>query len=97
MATTVKTTIELPADLLREVKLRAIHENRRIKDVVADAIRRGLDSPPPPTEIKHRVQLPLIKGRHPGPPGAELTPERIAEILLDQDVERVTAVSRDSV
>jgi hypothetical protein len=94
MAATVKTTIELPADLLREVKLRAVHENRRMKDVVAEAIRRGLDAPPR-TEITHRVQFPLVHSTHPAPPGQELTPDRTAQILIDQDAEWALQAGRD--
>lgn len=42
MAETVKTTLELPADLVLQIKLLAIQEHHRIKDVAADALRRGL-------------------------------------------------------
>ena len=32
----MKTTIDLPPDLVREMKLLAAHEGRKLKDVVAD-------------------------------------------------------------
>lgn len=38
----MKTTIDLPDSLLREVVHRAAHEGRKIKDVVADLIMSGL-------------------------------------------------------
>ena len=41
----MKTTLDLPSDLLREVELRAVHEGRKLKDVVAEIIRRGLAQP----------------------------------------------------
>lgn len=38
----MKTTIDLPADLVREIKLRAVHEGRKLKDVAAELLKRGL-------------------------------------------------------
>ena len=38
----MKTTIDLPDDLVREVKLRALMQGRTLRDVVADFIRQGL-------------------------------------------------------
>jgi hypothetical protein len=38
----MKTTLDLPDDLARAVKLRAVEENRKLKDVIADLLRRGL-------------------------------------------------------
>lgn len=71
---------------MREVKLRAVHDNRRLKDVVAELLRKGLaaegDNKP---AVRNRVKLPLIVAKHPAPPGQELTPERIAEILAEED------------
>lgn len=37
----MKTTLDLPNDLVRELKLRAVNEGKKLKDVVADLIRRG--------------------------------------------------------
>lgn len=45
----MKTTMELPDDLVQELKLRSVHERKKLKDVAAQAIRRGLqtkESPP---------------------------------------------------
>lgn len=91
----VKTTLELPDDLVREIKLRAVQENRRIKDVATDALRRGLASAQSSPAVRHRVQFPLIHGTHPAPPGQELTPERIREILDHDDDERFLRAGDD--
>lgn len=97
MSGTVKATIELPEDLMQEIKLRAVREHRRIKDVAADALRRGLAAEQAHVDaIKHRVSFPLIHSGHPAPPGQELTPERLAQILIDQEVEwALQAAGRD--
>lgn len=38
----MKTTIDLPHDLVREVKLRAVREGRPVKYLVADLLRESL-------------------------------------------------------
>jgi hypothetical protein len=82
----VKTTLDLPDDLMREVKLRAVNENRRIKDVVAEALRRGLDAPSDGDAVRHRVRLPLVQCAHAATVGQELGPDVVADVLVDQEV-----------
>jgi hypothetical protein len=92
----MKTTIELPDSLVREIKLRAIYEGRKLKDVVADLLRKGLDAPEMAETADTRgtvtrdgrTGLPLIQCRHRAAPGKQLTPERVAAILLDQELGR---------
>jgi plasmid stability protein len=38
----VKTTLDLPDDLMREVKIRAVHEHKKLKDAIAEFIRKGM-------------------------------------------------------
>lgn len=38
----MKTTLELPDRLMRDVKIRAAQTDRKFKDVIADLIARGL-------------------------------------------------------
>jgi hypothetical protein len=38
----MKTTLDLPDDLMREVKIRAVHERKKLKDAIADFIRKGM-------------------------------------------------------
>jgi len=40
----MKTTIDLPPDLVQEMKLLAVREGRKLKDVAADLLKRGLNS-----------------------------------------------------
>lgn len=82
----MKTTLDLPDDLMRALKMRAVEERRTLKDLIADLLRRGLAQEPdaPPT-IRLRVQLPLIQCAHEARPGEEMTPERVAEVLLEEE------------
>ena len=42
----MKTTLELPDDLMRAVKIRAAATDRKLKDMVEELIRRGLEGSP---------------------------------------------------
>ena len=42
----MKTTLDLPDDLFRDVKLRAVAQGRTLRDVVADFLRQGLGQAP---------------------------------------------------
>jgi hypothetical protein len=41
-----KTTLRLSEALIQEVKLRAIHEGKKLQDAVASLLRKGLDADP---------------------------------------------------
>jgi plasmid stability protein len=82
----MKTTLELPDDLVRAVKIRAVEENRRLKDTVADLLRHGLaQKRGGPATARKRLKLPLIECAHEAQPGEEMTPERVAEVLLEEE------------
>jgi hypothetical protein len=82
----VKTTLELPDDLMRRIKMRAVQENRKLKDIIADLLQRGLaQEAGGPGTVERRVQLPLIETAHPASPDEEMTPDRVAAILLEED------------
>lgn len=38
----MKTTLDLPDELMREVKIRAVHEHKKLKDAIAELIRKGM-------------------------------------------------------
>ena len=40
----MKTTLDLPDELMRKVKIRAVHENKKLKDTIAELIRKGMAS-----------------------------------------------------
>jgi hypothetical protein len=91
----MKTTLDLPNDLVREVKLRAVNEGRNLKDVVADLIRRGLgrdDAARAMSPRKGHIDVPLF----PTAADAPVTHMTIGDIiaaeqqsLFGEDVERL--------
>jgi hypothetical protein len=52
----MKTTLELPDHLLKRVKIRAVHENKKLKDVIAEFIERGMKQPGP-TKLPKPLKL----------------------------------------
>ena len=40
----MKTTVDLPAELIKEIKLLAVDEGKKLKDVLADLLREGLNA-----------------------------------------------------
>jgi hypothetical protein len=62
----MKTTLELPDELMRRVKLRAVHRNQKLKDAVAQLLEAGMAatpetaapaSPPKPVRLRKRACL----------------------------------------
>lgn len=57
-----------------------------MREVVADTLRAGLEHPGGSRGLpRPRMRLPLVQCAHEAAPGDEVTPERVAEILLAQD------------
>lgn len=82
----MKTTFDLPEDLVREMKFRAVREGRKLRDVAEEVFRRGLAAPQRAVQpgVRHRIKLPLI----PSPAGAkpfELSGERLLELEMEID------------
>jgi len=98
----MKTTLDLPDSLVKQVKLRALQDGRKLKDAVADLLRKGLAAvthteadlmAPSVTKDKH-TGLPLIHCKQAASPQEELTPDRVADILLTQEMDWHHAAGR---
>ena len=84
----MKTTLDLPDELMRAIKVRAAQQDRKIKDVVAELLRRGLSGPAQGGDARRRVELPLVDCGE--ATGSEMTPQRLAEALLDEEAESLS-------
>lgn len=87
----MKTTLDLPDDLVQELKLRSVYERRKMKDVAADALRRGMmagDSSPP---RRKSIKLPLFESG-PDAPASNMTAEELIaleqKIIEEEDLKR---------
>ncbi|MEY3896107.1 MAG: hypothetical protein RLZZ214_1627 [Verrucomicrobiota bacterium] len=94
----MKTTLDLPDDLMRGMKIRAATQGRKLKDVIADAIRDSLVSKrettveAPPLVISRSASgFPYIKAL-PGAQKPAVTAEEIQRLIeesqLEEDLQR---------
>jgi len=86
----MKTTLDLPSDLVKEVKIHAVNEGKKLKGAVADLLRKGLGSPviplpsaPSPKVSGHsKTGLPYFAGSSHAP-AKKMTPAQL--IALEQE------------
>jgi plasmid stability protein len=90
----MKTTLDLPERLVREMKIRAATEGRKLREVATDIIEKGLAMPAAAPEKKeHRVELPIIHCEKVVRPEDRLTPEQIDEILLNEEIQWLNEIN----
>ncbi|OOO03526.1 MAG: Antitoxin VapB41 [Chromatiales bacterium USCg_Taylor] len=80
----MKTTLELPDRLMREVKIRAAQTDRKLKDTIADLIARGLAEErlePQPAE----PDLTQFVGAHPHYKSMDEVVAYVRELRKDRD------------
>ena len=80
----MKTTRDLPYELMRAVKVRAPEENSNLQEVASSSEM---------TTVRNRVQFPPLKCVHPAEPGEELAPECVGAILADGELFDIGTVS----
>lgn len=88
----MKTTLELPDELLRRIKIRAAAGDRKLKDTVEELIRRGLQvaeaesSRDPVEALRKRLKF--------HPDGSVTNPHGIDDPAFFQGLEEIRAQSR---
>ena len=96
----MKTTLDLPEEIVREMKLRAVLQRRPLKDLAADLLRQGLGMAPPsganllPANSRIQIDahgLPVIPGG-PDAPASRMSVEELLaleqEALAAEDLQR---------
>jgi hypothetical protein len=96
----MKTTFDLPDELVREMKLRAVMQGRTLRDLAADFIRQGLglaaprplQAPPPGARAEISADgMPIIRGEPDAPARLMSTETLIAleqALLTQEDMQR---------
>ena len=82
----MRTTIDMPATLMRAAKARAAEQGESLKDLVNRAVAHEVGMPATPRGKTGRVALPLIA--RDAAPTILVTNEDIADALDAEDVER---------
>ncbi|HEX5477224.1 MAG TPA: hypothetical protein VFX09_05155 [Burkholderiales bacterium] len=76
----MKTTLELPDDLMRRVKLRAVHRRSKLKDEIAQLLEAGMAQAAEPEAPRKPPRPVRLRGRGP---------------LTARDIEAAIAAGRD--
>lgn len=94
----MKTTLDLPDDLMREVKIRAAMQGKKLKDVMAETLHRGLfpssvaPAAPKPRITQHPTLGHLVVTGSPNAPASSMTIEQILQLeqdaLYQEDLQR---------
>ena len=96
----MKTTLDLPDELMREMKLRAVIQGRTLRDLVAEFLRQGLglsankpaNSPTPDGMLMLSTGgLPMIRCRADAP-AAQMSPQEL--LSLEQQVQTGEDIGR---
>ena len=84
----MRTTIDLPDDLFRQVKAKAALSGAKLKDLIAYYIERGLreNDSAPLVQPRQRSPLPLIREAATGKPISAFSNAELAEIELAEDI-----------
>lgn len=91
----MKTTIDLPVEVVRGLKLHAVHHERKIRETALEILRLGASRREPPSRsLRRRVKLPLVQCRHLAAPKKEFTADKVADVLLNQEVEWLHETAR---
>ena len=95
----MKTTLDLPDDLMREVKIRAAQQGKKLKDVMAETLRCGLLpestalTMSKPRITRHPTLGHLVVTGSPNAPASSMTVEQILQLeqdaLYQEDLKRV--------
>jgi plasmid stability protein len=96
----METILDLPDSLVREIKLRAEHEGRELKEVVVDMLAAGLapvnEASPQEGQVVAKY-LPLIKARPAAPTDAKSLSQQewcewLKEVEQQHELERYERV-----
>ncbi len=81
----MKTTLNIDDALYRRAKVQAAEEGLTVSELIEEGLELVLTARSRPATVLRRPPLPLIEGGHPALPDREASPERTAEILLNQE------------
>lgn len=74
----MRTTVDIPDETYRELKVKAATEGETVRAIVLRGIRREIEDPAP--QPKKKFEIPVIHSSRPGT--LNLTPEQIDEIAF---------------
>jgi hypothetical protein len=89
----MRTTLDLPDPLLRELKSRAAQNGQSLKSLLNELIQRALRLPPMPDPgPQNTSDLPILKRLQQEQPVAAQTNEQFEDPLLQEDIEKLRRI-----
>ncbi len=88
----MRTTVDIPDALGRQVKIRAAQEGQPLKVFIARALERELTAPATTQYPRAVPYLPVIKSSKPG--SLKITPQEISELLVNEEIAAYAAAVR---
>ena len=83
----MKTTVEIPNELMKAIKLRALQEGKKLTEIMRELLVKGLTLKPKRQKLRICTDdvtgFPVLRGGK--TPTKELTPEQLSEILNEQE------------
>jgi len=79
----MRTTVDLPDNLVRQAKAAAALEGKSLKSFLAEAVRARLQGTRATKSRGHRVRLPLVRSKRPG--SLRITGDTVAKALEAED------------
>ena len=80
----MRTTLDLPDDVFRQLKAEAALRGLKLKQLLADLVRAGLNCPPDVGAVRTRSPLPVIR-KASGHVHPALSSRQIEAILTEED------------
>jgi hypothetical protein len=62
----MRTTIDIPDPIYREIRVRAASEGKTMRDLILDGVALRLQSGEAPPKQHSRFRIPVIKSKRPG-------------------------------
>jgi hypothetical protein len=82
----MRTTLDLPDDLLRRAKIAAVERGTTLRELVGRALERELRSPPESRSTRRRTAFPVFGSQAAGT--LDLTSATIARLEREEDARR---------
>ena len=82
----MRTTLDLPDELLKRAKIKAVERGTSLRDLVGAALERELNRLPEPKPMRKRARFPIFDSKAPG--ALHLSNAVIAKLEGDEDRRR---------
>ena len=82
----MRTTLDLPDELMKRAKIKAVERGTSLRDLVGAALERELNGPSEPKPMRKRARFPIFDSKAPG--ALRLSNAGIAKLEGDEDRRR---------